>query len=146
MGQERYHCDIIAVQWLHNWKYTSVVFYFNGVFTKNKWLQIWFVKCCPILTRYCYPWQNWYPNSEPQGEHQEYLSLAGSGWHSGIMLALQVSGLGLIPSHLEMTLRIIVHKWQKSAGNHESTPTFKPKDRVIQSPKQRVPVTPQNRS
>ena len=44
----------------------------------------------------------------------------------------------------EMTLGIVAHKWQKSAGDDWSTLTLKPMDIVIQSPKQRVPVVPQN--
>ena len=44
----------------------------------------------------------------------------------------------------EMTLRYIARKRQKSAGNDRSTLTLKLMGRVIPSPKQRVPVAPQN--
>ena len=43
-----------------------------------------------------------------------------------------------------MTLGIIACKQQKGAGDDRSTLTLKLMGRVIRSPKQRVPVAPQN--
>ena len=40
-------------------------------------------------------------------------------------------------------LGIVVRKWQKSTGNLESNLALKPMDKIIQSPKQKVPVAPQ---
>ena len=47
------------------------------------------------------------------------------------------------PGNLELTLRLIMCKWKQSACDGASTLGLKYMDRVNQSPKQRVPVTPQ---
>ena len=54
------------------------------------------------------------------------------------------SGFNAQSQQPEMTLGIIVHKQQKNAGDNESILDSKLVDRVIRSPKQRVPVAPQN--
>ena len=48
------------------------------------------------------------------------------------------------PGHVELILRIISHKWEKSTGNSISTLVLNPTGSVNQSPKQRVRVAPQN--
>ena len=44
----------------------------------------------------------------------------------------------------ESVLRIIRHKLEQNSGNDASTLALKPTGTVNQSPKQRVPVAPQN--
>ena len=48
------------------------------------------------------------------------------------------------PGNSELTLRIIIHKWEQSAGDDGSTLGLKPMGRVNWHLKQRIPATPQN--
>ena len=77
----------------------------------------------------------------------DLFPIAGSGWRNGIVLAsgaMDRSGFDAQSRQPEMTLGNIARKWQKSTGDDRSNLTLKLMGRLIWSPKQRVPVAPQN--
>ena len=72
---------------------------------------------------------------------------AGSGWRNGIVLVSLMSDPGSIPLPANRDgSEDHCTQATKECRNDESTLALKPMSRVIQSPKQRVPVAPQNGS